>query len=477
MPSGEGTNLTSEDSAGAAVVAVAASSVDAALPESEKELARLPPEAEEEQEPADAAGNESDVVETLDDAQRLFDEGRDALRSEDYEEATELLSRALEIRARHYGELAIECAFTYYKYGCALLYKAQSESDPLGEVVTEATEPSSNEARETGGETNGEQQEEEDLEEEESDLDMAWKMLDIARVIYEKQQSHSIEEVDTITALADISLEREDFDMCFRDYTKALEIMEGLVEPDDRGIAELCFKLCLAQQLGYKPKEALKYCQQAVSVCEARLKRLRNEVAVARGTADPKGKSAMYSDTHKESLPLAREDQPSLQLNASVATENTSCKKQEDEIKEIEQLLEDLRDKVVELEGMASGPSLLDSLKETNPGALNSIKQVFSVTAQLASQETNGGNTSHAEPSNGGFDATSMSASAAPVTHLGVVGRGVKRATPVCITSLANGQESTTKRRSLDDMMTRGGVGDTYIGFGTNTASDGSSSK
>ena len=51
--------------------------------------------------------------------------------------------------------------------------------------------------------------EEEDLEEEdESDLDMAWKMLDIARVIYEKQESHSIEQVDVITALADVSLER-----------------------------------------------------------------------------------------------------------------------------------------------------------------------------------------------------------------------------------------------------------------------------
>jgi hypothetical protein len=37
---------------------------------------------------------------------------------------------------------------------------------------------------------------------------MAWKMLDIARVIYEKQDSHSIEEVDVITALADVSLER-----------------------------------------------------------------------------------------------------------------------------------------------------------------------------------------------------------------------------------------------------------------------------
>jgi len=34
----------------------------------------------------------------------------------------------------HYGELAPECVHTYYKYGCALLYKAQEEADPLADV-------------------------------------------------------------------------------------------------------------------------------------------------------------------------------------------------------------------------------------------------------------------------------------------------------------------------------------------------------
>jgi HAT1-interacting factor 1 len=37
-------------------------------------------------------------------------------------------------RVAHYGELAPECVHTYYKYGCALLYKAQEEADPLGAV-------------------------------------------------------------------------------------------------------------------------------------------------------------------------------------------------------------------------------------------------------------------------------------------------------------------------------------------------------
>lgn len=34
-------------------------------------------------------------------------------------------------RVAHHGELAPECINAYYKYGCALLYKAQEEADPL----------------------------------------------------------------------------------------------------------------------------------------------------------------------------------------------------------------------------------------------------------------------------------------------------------------------------------------------------------
>ena len=37
-------------------------------------------------------------------------------------------------RVAHFGELAPQCVKTYYKYGCALLYKAQEEADPLGNV-------------------------------------------------------------------------------------------------------------------------------------------------------------------------------------------------------------------------------------------------------------------------------------------------------------------------------------------------------
>lgn len=49
---------------------------------------------------------------------------------------------------------------------------------------------------------------EETGEEEETDLELAWKVLDIARIIHAKEAERSLDEVDVIIALADISLER-----------------------------------------------------------------------------------------------------------------------------------------------------------------------------------------------------------------------------------------------------------------------------
>lgn len=54
--------------------------------------------------------------------------------------------------------------------------------------------------------------EDEDVEGEEegdeSDLDLAWKMLDVARAIVEKQPEDTIQKVEILEALGEVSLER-----------------------------------------------------------------------------------------------------------------------------------------------------------------------------------------------------------------------------------------------------------------------------
>lgn len=54
-----------------------------------------------------------------------------------------------------------------------------------------------------------------EADEDESDLDLAWKMLDVARAIVEKQSVNTMEQVDILSTLADVALERGIFMLLF----------------------------------------------------------------------------------------------------------------------------------------------------------------------------------------------------------------------------------------------------------------------
>ena len=366
---------------------------------------------------------------TLEDADVLFQKGSDALKADDFIEAVDCLSRALEIRVAHYGELAPECASTYYKYGSALLYKAQAEADPLNESVALAKkaeasaksakgqplgsdvkgESSSNgvkgEASEglangvkgespevlasdikgkasasngDGGEFTMEEKQdevmddadgqesdgedaEEDVEgeaedEEDSDLDLAWKMLDIARVILEKQPCDTIEKVNVISALGDVSLEREDFETSLSDYLRALSTLEGLAAADSRHIAELCFKVCLALQMRNKIPDALHYCRRAISICEMCLQKLTNDVENDTVVKDMQNTPSCNGDIQENALPTRVRDE---------------------EIEIIKQLLVDLAEKVEDLQQMMSAPPLLEVVRSVDSMHAAEKKQCF----------------------------------------------------------------------------------------------------
>ncbi|KAK6922788.1 hypothetical protein RJ641_011092 [Dillenia turbinata] len=264
---------------------------------------------------SDAAEEEK----TLEFSDELIDKGSKALKDNDYVEASECFSRALEIRVAHYGELAPECVDAYYKFGCALLYKAQEESDPLVAVPKKEAQPQqdsdkdgsvksalncesstasvASSTEQDGGsnvpegepddEASGEDQEEgkesdvEDLaeaDEDESDLDLAWKMLDVARVIVEKNSDDTMEKVNILSTLAEVALEREDVETSLSDYLKALSTLECLVEQDSRRIAELNFRICLCLEVGSKAADAIPYCQKAIAICKSRMERLGGEI-------------------------------------------------------------------------------------------------------------------------------------------------------------------------------------------------------
>ncbi|KAF5191779.1 Tetratricopeptide repeat (TPR)-like superfamily protein [Thalictrum thalictroides] len=385
---------------------------------------------------------------TLEEAAEFMEKGSVAVKAGDYAEAAECFSRAVEIRVAHYGELAPECSSAYYKYGCALLYKAQEEADPLGSVPKKDTgsiqssskdvslskgecsassaagdddsthnEVGRNDEKKSASEVDQseaddddhEGSEDEDLgDEDESDLDLAWKMLDLSRAIVEKNPEDTIEKVDILSALGEVALEREDIETSLSDYLNALSILQRLVESDSRQLAELNFRICLALEVGSKPEEAITYCKKAISVCEARAQRLKDEVKKATDSVGT----------------VIADDNQKVDQGPNALDSGASVLGKEAEIETLNGLLDELGKKLEDLQQLVLNPTPIMSevLK------MVAAKSASSGTSSAMSSSRMGTNSSGA-----GFDSPTLSTAHTKgtgdgaVQHLGVVGRGVKR--------------------------------------------------
>ncbi|WVZ61677.1 hypothetical protein U9M48_011514 [Paspalum notatum var. saurae] len=441
--------------------------------------------------PSAGAEGEEEEPKTLERAQELFDRGSKAIEEEDFVDAVDCLSRALEIRTSHYGELSPECASTYYKYGCALLYKAQEEADPLGNVPKsipneesvkstaskddsasskvsgsnmEDAVSSERVGAEEGQNSNGKDQEngngeaekddddEDDDEkmgdEDDNDLDLSWKMLDIARAIVEKSPDNTMEKVKIFSALGEVALEREDIDNSLSDYMKALSMLEQLVEPDHRRFVELNFRICLVYELASKIGDAIPYCAKAISLCKSRIETLKSS---------------------KDAL-LAGKDG-----DVSAAEGGSEKSGPEAEIEQFTGILAELEKKLEDLEQAMSTPSsaLDEIMKSIASRAAAGMQKAADAMPRAASFTS-----SQMATSSNGFDSSVMSTGAtngsttSTVTDLGVVGRGVKRASIKPIAA-----ESPAKKPSLDSPSLQGDTSNTSETLPTAQTGDDSASK
>ncbi|XP_047079069.1 uncharacterized protein LOC124689608 [Lolium rigidum] len=200
----------------------------------------------------------------LEHAHNLFGMWSKAIDIGDFDCAVLLAVSTLQCRFSCHGRLSPKCAYTYYIYGCTLLYKPLPDSKPSwGRDDVENVMPLSDNL----------------------DFDLALKMLHIARTILEKCPGSSMEKVKVFSALADVkimsalgrgSLGREDIDYSLRVCFKALAISEHLIEPDNYWIIKLNVSICLIFELASNIGDAVAYCAKAISVCKSRVSNLKN---------------------------------------------------------------------------------------------------------------------------------------------------------------------------------------------------------
>merc|ERR1711973_1029872 len=205
-------------------------------------------------------------------------------------------SKACEMMAKEKGEMAIECAEAYFYYGKALLELSRVESGVLGnalhgvdmdtkqadekdEMVEDAEVMTPDEkiadafdenyekhdivARAHTGDNTEEETEDETMDEdkignemetdaEKSDLveagnlEQAWQMFDLAKVIYGK--AGQVErECEALTYLGEVSLENANFEQAREDLSACLSKRMKSMPSDSRSIAETHYQLGVAQ--------------------------------------------------------------------------------------------------------------------------------------------------------------------------------------------------------------------------------------
>ena len=233
-------------------------------------------------------------------------------------------------------------------------------------------------------------------------MELAWKLVENARLIYEEDETHPIELANCFETLGEMNTEHANFQSALEDLEQCLAILEVELDEDDRRIAGVLLSISVAQQMDDKLEKALKNCTRAVGICEARIKRLKtsDEAAVAAVNASlPPGAPA-----HADPLAAAKA-----------------------ELEQIEAVLGDLKVREEELQGLFSEDN--DTREQ--------IKKAFAAIGGV------GGGSGHPGVSAGGgavettgFDApkltTGSGAANAPV-NLGVVGKsagGAARVTP-----------------------------------------------
>jgi len=200
--------------------------------------------------------------------------------------------------------------------------------------------------------------------------------------------------------------------------------LEQLVEPDHRRTVELNFRICLVYELASKIGDAIPYCAKAISLCKSRIHRLKDSKDASLAGKD--GESAAEGGSEK-SAPEA-------------------------EIEQLSGILTELEKKLEDLEQAMSTPSAIDEFLKTIASRAGAAQKGADGIPRAASFTS-----SQMATSSNGFDSSVMSTAAttgstgSTVTDLGVVGRGVKRASIKPITS-----EPVPKKPAVDSASAKG---------------------
>lgn len=222
----------------------------------------------------------------------LIKQGITAYYMQNYPAAVQALSLASELLVAEHGAKHDSLGDVYFYYGKALLELSREESQPLGDAVTKNIEEDSDSDEADTEEDNPEEvkvessSEEklpesdttEETEEEPTDLQLAWEVLELAKIIYENRgESGKKKLAETLVVLGEVSLESENFPTAVSDIKSGLEIMNQLTEKNQRILAQTHYKLGIALSTNAQMDEAVEQFTSSLHMLKSRIQELKKE--------------------------------------------------------------------------------------------------------------------------------------------------------------------------------------------------------
>ncbi|KAG8437038.1 hypothetical protein GDO86_007934 [Hymenochirus boettgeri] len=210
---------------------------------------------------------------------------------------------------------------------------SEKESKPEADDKMDVQEQMEGEGEEDDSEENEGTEEKENEEEDVGNLQLAWELLDLAKIIFKRQKSKEaqLKASQTHLKLGEVCIESENYTQAVEDFLACLNIQKEHLEEHDRLLAETHYQLGLAYQYSSKHKEAISHFTQSVGVIEKRMDLLTKQIETVKGESSENVQKEM--DELKDLLPDIKEkieDSKEAQKNESatkIALEETLVSK------------------------------------------------------------------------------------------------------------------------------------------------------
>jgi len=158
----------------------------------------------------------------------------------------------------------------------------QSEdiADEEEEGEDDGEEGEEGDAEDAGEGTSNGKETKEEPEDDVTNLQLAWEVLELSKLIYNRQSSKEmkLKAAEAHLKLGEVGMETEQYEQALEDLQACLKIQQEHLEPESRLIAESHYQIGLACVFSTKYNLALENLRKAVSVINAKMSKLHEYI-------------------------------------------------------------------------------------------------------------------------------------------------------------------------------------------------------